>query len=70
MGLGAGRGRRAHVPLILSGGLTAENVAEGIAATQPYAVDVASGHRGEPGVKDPDKLRAFMDARAAGVPAA
>jgi phosphoribosylanthranilate isomerase len=54
--------RRAQVPLILSGGLTAETVAEGIAAVQPYAVDVASGTEFEPGVKDPDKVRAFMDA--------
>ena len=62
------RGRRSHVPLMLSGGLTAENVADGITALRPYAVDVASGTEAEPGVKDPDRLRAFMDA-AAGVPA-
>jgi phosphoribosylanthranilate isomerase len=61
--------RRARVPLILSGGLTAGNVAEGIAATRPYAVDVASGTEAEPGVKDPDKLRAFMEAAASAVPA-
>jgi phosphoribosylanthranilate isomerase len=60
--------RRSHVPLILSGGLTAENVADGIAATQPFAVDVASGTEAEPGVKDPQKLAAFFEA-AAGVPA-
>jgi phosphoribosylanthranilate isomerase len=62
------RGRRSHVPLMLSGGLTAENVADGIAALRPYAVDVASGTEAQPGVKDPEKLRAFMDA-AAGIPA-
>jgi phosphoribosylanthranilate isomerase len=61
------RGRRSHVPLIVSGGLTAENVAEAIAATQPYAVDVASGTEAEPGVKDPEKVRAFIEA-ATGVP--
>lgn len=61
-------GRRSHVPLILSGGLTAENVADGIAATHPYAVDVASGTEAEPGVKDPDRLRAFFEA-VSGVPA-
>ena len=55
-------GRRSRVPLILSGGLTAENVADGISAIGPHAVDVASGTEAEPGVKDPDKLRAFMDA--------
>jgi phosphoribosylanthranilate isomerase len=60
--------RRAHVPLILSGGLTAENVGDGIAATQPFAVDVASGTEAAPGVKDPDRLAAFF-AAAQGVPA-
>jgi phosphoribosylanthranilate isomerase len=59
-------GRRSHVPLILSGGLTPDNVADGIAATHPYAVDVASGTEAEPGVKDPEKVRAFIEA-AAGV---
>ena len=54
--------RRSRVPLILSGGLTAENVAAGIAAVDPYAVDVASGVEASPGTKDPDKLRAFMAA--------
>jgi phosphoribosylanthranilate isomerase len=54
--------RRRNVPVILSGGLTAENVAAGIAAVDPYAVDVASGVEAAPGVKDPDKLAAFMAA--------
>ncbi len=54
--------RRTKVPLILSGGLTSENVAAAIAATQPFAVDVASGTEASPGVKDPAKLRAFADA--------
>jgi phosphoribosylanthranilate isomerase len=54
--------RRTSVPLILSGGLTAENVAAAIDATQPFAVDVASGTEASPGVKDPEKLRAFAEA--------
>jgi len=62
------RTRRSRVPLILSGGLTEDTVADGIAATGPHAVDVASGTEAEPGVKDPEKLRAFF-AAAAGVPA-
>ncbi len=54
--------RRRKVPAILSGGLTADNVAAGIAALDPWAVDVSSGVEAEPGVKDPEKLRAFMAA--------
>jgi phosphoribosylanthranilate isomerase len=54
--------RHSHVPLILSGGLTPENVADGIAAVRPWAVDVASGVESEPGVKDPAKVEAFMAA--------
>jgi phosphoribosylanthranilate isomerase len=54
--------RRTNVPLILSGGLTPENVADAIAATQPFAVDVASGTEAAPGVKDPAKLLAFAQA--------
>ena len=54
--------RKRKAPVILSGGLTAENVAAGIAAVDPYAVDVASGVESSPGVKDPDKLAAFMAA--------
>jgi phosphoribosylanthranilate isomerase len=59
-GLASQRKRKA--PVILSGGLTAENVAAGIAAVDPFAVDVASGVEAAPGIKDPDKLAAFMAA--------
>lgn len=63
------RGRRSPVPLILSGGLTPENVAEGIAATRPFAVDVASGVETAPGIKDHDRIRAFAAAVTATDPA-
>jgi phosphoribosylanthranilate isomerase len=53
------------VPLILSGGLDADHVGEAIAATRPYAVDVASGVEQSPGVKDPERMRAFFEASAA-----
>jgi phosphoribosylanthranilate isomerase len=60
---------RSSVPVILSGGLTAENVAEGITAVAPWAVDVASGVEAGPGVKDPERLEAFFAAVAAATPA-
>jgi phosphoribosylanthranilate isomerase len=56
------RARRSSVPLVLSGGLTPDNVADGIHATHPFAVDTASGTEASPGVKDPDKLSAFFRA--------
>jgi len=46
--------------IILSGGLTPENVGEAIRQVQPYAVDVASGVESEPGRKDTEKLRRFF----------
>jgi phosphoribosylanthranilate isomerase len=54
--------RTSQVPLILSGGLTPENVADAIAAVHPFAVDVASGTEASPGVKDPAKMKAFAEA--------
>ncbi len=56
--------RRSQVPLILSGGLSAENAAAAIAATHPYALDSASGTEAAPGHKDPQRLRAFIAAAA------
>ena len=53
-----------RVPIVLSGGLTPDNVGEGIAAVHPFAVDSASGTEAEPGRKDPAKLEAFFRAVA------
>lgn len=60
--------RRSEVPLILAGGLTPDNVDEAIAATHPFAVDVASGVEAEPGLKDHALMAAFAE-RAQQVPA-
>lgn len=57
--------RRPAPPLILSGGLTPENVGDAIAAVHPYAVDVSSGVERAPGQKDAAAMRAFAAAVAA-----
>ena len=49
-------------PLILSGGLNAENIKSAVATVNPYAVDVSSGVEATPGIKDESKLRAFFAA--------
>lgn len=57
-------------PLILSGGLDAGNVADAIARVRPAAVDVSSGVEAAKGIKDAEKIRAFVSAvRAAGMTA-
>ena len=56
----AGLARRRRV--ILSAGLTPDNVAAAIATVRPFAVDVNSGVEATPGRKDPAKVRAFVAA--------
>lgn len=52
--------------LVLSGGLTPANVADGIRAVRPWGVDASSRLESSPGVKDPDLVRAFVRAARAG----
>jgi phosphoribosylanthranilate isomerase len=54
--------RGAGPPLILSGGITPDNVAEAVAELRPFAVDSASGTEASPGVKDPEKVAALIRA--------
>lgn len=50
-----------HRPIVLAGGLQPENVAQAIQQVRPYAVDVSSGVESAAGIKDPDKMRRFVE---------
>jgi phosphoribosylanthranilate isomerase len=50
------------LPVIIAGGLTAENVGQAIRLFEPWGVDVVSGVEREPGNKDEAKLRSFVEA--------
>ena len=49
-----------NLPIILAGGLNSENVSEAISQVNPYAVDASSGVESSPGMKDIDKILAFI----------
>ena len=48
--------------VMLAGGLSPENVAEAIAAVRPWAVDASRSLEREPGIKDHERIRAFVEA--------
>jgi phosphoribosylanthranilate isomerase len=51
---------RRRMPLILAGGLQADNVLQAIAQVRPYAVDVSSSVESAPGVKSAERMRSFL----------
>jgi phosphoribosylanthranilate isomerase len=55
------RGFRSPLPWMLSGGLTAANLAEAVRQSGAPAVDVASGVEDRPGEKNPNKIKMFLD---------
>jgi phosphoribosylanthranilate isomerase len=57
------------IPLILSGGIRPENVAEAITTARPFAIDTASGVEAAPGRKDPDKLARLFESVRENAPA-
>lgn len=56
------RGRRFGKPWFLAGGLSPDNLAEAVRVTGAPAVDVSSGVESAPGVKDPGRIAAFLEA--------
>jgi phosphoribosylanthranilate isomerase len=57
-------GAQVPLPWMLAGGLTAENLAQAVGRSGAKAVDVSSGVEDAPGVKSPEKIRAFLAAAA------
>jgi phosphoribosylanthranilate isomerase len=56
------RARTAQGRVVLAGGLGPENVRRAIEAVRPWAVDASSSLEASPGIKDHDRVRAFVEA--------
>lgn len=54
------KGLDPSIPFMLSGGLEPDNVADAIKTLKPFGIDVSSGVESTPGVKDAEKIRAFI----------
>jgi len=54
--------RTGRLKLVVAGGLTPVNVGEAMGILKPWGVDVVSGVEAQPGKKDPEKVRAFVNA--------
>ncbi len=61
------QGRNWPKPWMLAGGLTPENVAEAVRLTGAEQVDVSSGVESAPGIKDPERIAAFVRAARSGL---
>jgi phosphoribosylanthranilate isomerase len=54
--------KKGDARIFLAGGITPENVGDAIRTARPYAIDVCSGVESKPGKKDPQRMKAFMQA--------
>jgi phosphoribosylanthranilate isomerase len=52
--------KQCRLPIILAGGLDVSNAKQAIEAVKPYALDISSGVEQQKGIKDPAKMRAFI----------
>lgn len=53
--------QQSPLPVVLAGGLSASNAAQAINDVRPWALDLSSGVESEPGVKHPERLKAFFN---------
>ena len=60
--LAAARALARRCELVLAGGLDVGNVAEAVATVRPFGLDVSTGVERSRGVKDPARIREFIDA--------